>query len=104
MSSIAFENARLARQRDRVQRAWIMEHVEEGSTLHLGSGHKPITEAINVDPNPDCLPWVDVVADAHALPFRDGCFKSVVSNHVIEHLVRPGPRFVSRHVCWGLEG
>lgn len=32
---------------------------------------------------------VDVVADMHYLPFRDGTFESVISNNVLEHSYNP---------------
>jgi SAM-dependent methyltransferase len=89
------------RQIDEAQQKWIEGHARAhppalhlGSrahppALHLGCGKKPIAGAVNVDPNPDRWGWVDVAADAHRLPFRDGCFGSVVSSHVLEHLHSP---------------
>lgn len=35
------------------------------------------------------LPLVPIVADAHALPFPDGIFDTVIANNVIEHFYEP---------------
>jgi ubiquinone/menaquinone biosynthesis C-methylase UbiE len=34
-------------------------------------------------------PFVDLLADASHLPFKDNSFKFVVSHHVVEHLLLP---------------
>ena len=73
---------------NRLQQEWIEERAR-GRALQIGCGMKPITGAINTDPNPERWKWADVACDAHALPFADGSLDSVVSNHVIPHLHDP---------------
>jgi predicted SAM-dependent methyltransferase len=75
---------------DVIQQRWIAGHAQvHPPALQIGCGMKPISGAVNMDPNPDRCGWVDVMADAHRLPFRDGCFGSVVSSHVLPHLRDP---------------
>jgi len=73
---------------DGFQQRWIVERAV-GRTLHIGCGMKPIPGAVNADPSPERWGWSDVACDAHTLPFADGVFDSVVSNHVIPHLHDP---------------
>ena len=66
-----------------------------GKLLNFGSGHAREKDllrakghrviALDVDP----MDGVDVVADGHALPFRDRAFETVVSFEVLEHVKRP---------------
>ena len=62
-----------------------------GRTLEVGCGignfkaFKPDVVATDVHPNP----WVDVVADAEALPFDDGAFDNIVGIDMLHHLRRP---------------
>ncbi|MFJ7247101.1 polymorphic toxin-type HINT domain-containing protein [Kitasatospora sp. NPDC098652] len=51
--------------------------VHNCESLNLGSGDNPMSGAVNVDLKEN--PGVDVVANAGALPFRDGSFTSVHS-------------------------
>jgi SAM-dependent methyltransferase len=39
------------------------------------------------------VPWNDVVADGHRLPFRDGCADAIVGLDVIHHLASPAAFF-----------
>ncbi len=56
-----------------------------GLLLDVGSGPERIgKEFINIDVVP--FPQVDVVADAHRLPFKDGVADAVVSESVLEHV------------------
>jgi hypothetical protein len=62
-----------------------------GLTLNVGCGIDPWGD-VRVDVSCSfidlaCKP--DVLADAHALPFRDGVFSKVKSHHVLEHLKYP---------------
>jgi SAM-dependent methyltransferase len=41
--------------------------------------------AVDIDRDAD----VDAFADAHALPFRNGCFDAVIATAVLEHVLRP---------------
>lgn len=52
--------------------------------LEIGCGNKKVfPESIGLDARP--LKGVDVIADAHNLPFEDEYFDHVYSSHVIEH-------------------
>jgi len=57
------------------------------NTLILGSGVTRYSGAIHLDL--DDFPGVDVVADAHELPFRDGSLDAVVCEVVLEHAAQP---------------
>jgi len=61
--------------------------------LNLGSGigrfDRLITRGNVVNLDIAWRPGVHVVADGHALPFRDGSFACVYSNAVLEHTARP---------------
>ena len=59
-----------------------------GVILDVGSGPERMgDEFINVDAFP--FPEVDVVADAHALPFCDSSIDGVVSESLLEHVALP---------------
>lgn len=60
----------------------------EAVILNLGSGvHTLCKDAVNVDILP--LKGVDVVADVHALPFKDGAIDAVVGEFLLEHVRDP---------------
>jgi len=57
---------------------------EKRLILEIGCGNKKVfSESIGLDVRP--VEGVDVVADAHELPFDDEYFDHVYSSHVIEH-------------------
>ncbi len=59
-----------------------------GRLLNVGSSSTKIRDdVINLDI--ERLPNVNIVADAHRLPFRDSLFDCVFCNAVMEHTVRP---------------
>lgn len=63
-----------------------------GPTVELGAGSGNFKEflprAFSVDLQP--APWLDAVADAHRLPFRNGSVFNLVLVDVIHHLAEPG--------------
>lgn len=63
----------------------------EGAALDIGGGsaHAKSFRAgiVTLDILP--FPGIDVVADAHALPFADGSFAAIVMLDVLHHLARP---------------
>ena len=97
---------------DRIQQSWLIGQAR-GRCLHVGCGSKPIAGAVNIDPNPDRARWVDYPYDVHALPFGDGTFDSILSNHVLPALrdlpvamhemirvLRPGGRMAHVIPAW----
>jgi SAM-dependent methyltransferase len=61
---------------------------KQGKVLNIGSGSTDYGDWVT---NLDIvkLPNVDVIADAHALPFEDGYFDGVFCNAVLEHTIQP---------------
>lgn len=63
----------------------------EGPVLEIGGGSGNLKESI-----PDCIsldvqwtPWLDIVADAHRLPFSKSSFSNIVMLDVFHHLRFP---------------
>jgi len=69
----------------------ILDNCVPGRTLEIGGGSgnfaRQRDDVISVDVQQ--LPWLDAVADAHALPFADACFANIVLVDVFHHLGRP---------------
>lgn len=63
-----------------------------GRTLEIGAGsgnlagHLPDVVSSDIV----AMPWLDIVADAHALPFAPGSLANVVMIDTLHHLARPG--------------
>lgn len=63
---------------------------EAGLVLDIGSGNRPVTnfsKVIKMDIDPGCA--VDVVADAHNIPFSQNTFDLVWLGGVLEHIKKP---------------
>jgi SAM-dependent methyltransferase len=69
----------------------LLESCPAGAVLDIGGGTAHIKES-----NPEVIsvdilqfPGIDVVADAHRLPFKDDCLAGIVMLDVMHHLERP---------------
>ena len=62
-----------------------------GTILDVGSGSGHFREKAENVVAIDLLaaPWLDVAADAQALPFSDGCFSNIVMLDALHHIERP---------------
>jgi SAM-dependent methyltransferase len=69
----------------------IVARCRAGRTLEVGSGSgnlkSYVADVITSDIQP--MPWLDVVADAHCLPFAAHTFSNIVLFDVLHHLQRP---------------
>lgn len=71
--------------------SFIKKHQDNGLTLDLGCGYTayekyfPNRVGFNIQPGPK----VDVVGDAHSLPFKDEEFDNILCTEVLEHLHSP---------------
>lgn len=69
----------------------LQENLVDGPTLEIGAGSGNLKSllagslAIDIQK----LPWLDAVADAHRLPFRDNYFSNIVMIDVLHHLESP---------------
>jgi len=69
----------------------LLEHCPEGRVLDIGSGTAHIKDFRPDIVSSDILPFpgIDVIADAHRLPFPKETFSGVVMLDVLHHLERP---------------
>jgi SAM-dependent methyltransferase len=69
----------------------LLGNCPEGRVLDIGSGTAHIKEFRSdiVSTDIQWFPGIDLVADAHQLPFRDGSFSGIVMLDVLHHLERP---------------
>jgi uncharacterized protein YbaR (Trm112 family) len=73
---------------------WVHRNVLQSLTadrvvLDIGSGNMTLDDPCIVRMDVTLTPYVDLVADAHALPFRDESLDYVMSLAVLEHLRQP---------------
>lgn len=70
---------------------FIKEHSSDKYTLDLGCANSPYSQyfpnRVGLDVSPG--KGVDVIGDAHALPFEDGKFDVILCTEVLEHLHTP---------------
>ncbi|MEP6841315.1 MAG: class I SAM-dependent methyltransferase [Bradyrhizobium sp.] len=69
----------------------LLESCPEGAVLDIGGGTAHVKDSRSDIVSTDILsfPGIDVVADAHRLPFPPACFSGVVMLDVLHHLERP---------------
>jgi SAM-dependent methyltransferase len=69
----------------------LLESCPEGAVLDIGGGTAHVKDSRPDIVSTDILsfPGIDVVADAHRLPFPPACFSGVVMLDVLHHLERP---------------
>jgi SAM-dependent methyltransferase len=73
----------------------IADRCVRGPVVEIGAGpgllKTALPESISVDIQP--FAWIDVVADAHALPLRDGAVATLILFDALHHLARPARFF-----------
>lgn len=69
----------------------IVDACRKGPSLEIGGGAGNFKEFCKEVISTDIVsaPWLDVVADAHALPFDDCSFENIIGVDVVHHLERP---------------
>jgi SAM-dependent methyltransferase len=60
---------------------------ENGKILNIGSGYLKLPGIINADIHP--YEGVDVISDAHSLPFHSEKFEAVILENLLEHVSNP---------------
>ncbi len=72
-------------------RPFVEEHASDVRTLDIGCANAPYGNLFTDRVGFDFVngPGVDVVGDAHELPFGDGEFKQILCTEVLEHLHTP---------------
>ena len=69
----------------------ITAHTTTGRTLEIGGGSGNLKQYMPDVVSTDILPggWLDAMADAQQLPFRDGTFDNIVFVDVLHHIEHP---------------
>lgn len=69
----------------------IVEKCIPGRSLEIGGGSGNLKEHLSDVISTDIVPtpWLDVAADAQALPFSDGFFSNIIVVDVLHHIERP---------------
>ncbi len=70
---------------------FIERHRSDGYTLDIGCAYSPYAAFFPNRVGLDIKPWpgVDVIGDAHQLPFEDEKFDNILCLEVLEHLHSP---------------
>jgi SAM-dependent methyltransferase len=79
--------------------AFVARHASDAYTLDIGCAHSPYSKhfknRVGFDIAPG--PGVDVVGDAHAMPFAGETFDLIVATEVLEHLHSPHKAIAEMH-------
>lgn len=84
----------------------LKENASKDFTLDLGCGNSVLVKSfpnrigMDVQSHPD----LDVVGDAHSLPFLDDSFQQIVCSEVLEHLKKPQTAVKEMHRVLGADG
>lgn len=72
-------------------KTFITSHANERHTLDIGCANSPYSKYFPNRVGFDIAsgPGVDIVGDAHSLPFKDGEFEQILCTEVLEHLHTP---------------
>jgi len=72
-------------------KSFIVDHANERYTLDIGCANSPYSKYFKNRKGFDIAegPGVDMVGDAHSLPFKDGEFEQILCTEVLEHLHTP---------------
>ena len=74
----------------------ITARCKPGRTLEIGGGSGNLKAWLSGVVSTDIVsaPWLDVIADAHSLPFADASFDNIVMVDVLHHLSKPREFFI----------
>lgn len=86
--SVYFKNLRTSTGEGPELEEFLREYGENDIVLNIGSLSKKIPGVFNLDIA--FYPNIDIVADAHELPFKDDSLDGIVIKNVFEHLRDPG--------------
>jgi hypothetical protein len=85
--SVYFKNLRSSNEEGPELEAFMKNFNEDNVVVNVGSLSKKIKGVYNLDIS--YYPNIDIVADAHTLPFKDGSLDGVIIKNVFEHLRDP---------------
>jgi len=85
--SVYFKNLKSSHGEGPELEKFLSDYNEDDIIVNIGSSSKKIPGVYNLDIA--YYPNIDIVADAHELPFKDGSLDAVVIKNVFEHLRDP---------------